>query len=81
MSVKVPKHYKLESTVDPKVFKKRKYEPLTIADLEEFTEGLSKDTVIWIATYHEDIDDILLRPLESLAASSNSPEGSYLTLG
>jgi hypothetical protein len=80
MALSVPKGYVLDKNIDPKVLRKKKYLPYTIADLLEFVAELDPDTPVWINTWDEELDDAVIRPVEMLSSSSDT-RGPYLMIG
>lgn len=80
MALAIPKGYTLDKDIDPKALGKKKYAPFTIADLLEFVVELDPETPVWINTYEEETDDIVIRPVEFLSSSSDH-RGRYMMIG
>lgn len=70
--MKIPEGYKLERSVDQKKIQSKKYLHWTKAELLQMLADWPDETTVWIETWHPKLDDLRIRPLETVSGAACS---------
>lgn len=69
MGTKIPEGYKLESYIDAKLIKSRRYKAWTVGDLREMLAEFPDTATVWASRYDVEADDIFIQPLETFSGA------------